>query len=197
MKPLPCLASLLLFLASAPFATSFDDKNVQKQAEKAQEREPPFGQPTEDHKRLEPLVGKWDLACKFYEGDQATESKGSASFRFVLGKRFLIEESKTTAGGQAFEWIGTHGYDTGKKKYVSSWIDNGGTGIDVMEGTWDDATKKLTYTGELDEPEANAKYKVRWAIEIAGQDKFNVEMYLIDGGKDVKVLSIAGTRAKE
>ncbi len=36
-----------------------------------------------------------------------------------------------------FHGIGTEGYDNVRKKFMASWIDNMGTGILLMEGTYD------------------------------------------------------------
>ena len=43
-----------------------------------------------------------------------------------------------------FKGMGVEGYDNVKKKFVSSWIDNMGTGIQFSEGTYDPATKTFT-----------------------------------------------------
>ena len=42
-----------------------------------------------------------------------------------------------------FKGMGVEGYDNVKKKFVGSWIDNMGTGIQFSDGTYDPATKTL------------------------------------------------------
>ena len=52
-----------------------------------------------------------------------------------------------------------------KKKFVSSWIDNMGTGIQFSEGTYDPATKTFTYTSEM-EMMPGMKTPVREVIKV-------------------------------
>ena len=49
-----------------------------------------------------------------------------------------------------FKGMAVEGYDNVKKKFVSSWIDNMGTGIQFSEGTYDPASKTFTYTSEME-----------------------------------------------
>ena len=46
--------------------------------------------------------------------------------------------------------MAVEGYDNVKKKFLASWIDNMGTGIMNLEGTYDAATKSLTYHAEYE-----------------------------------------------
>lgn len=50
--------------------------------------------------------------------------------------------------GMPFEGHGTLAYDNHRKMFVSTWIDNMGSGIMVLEGTYDDASKTLTLMGK-------------------------------------------------
>ena len=64
-----------------------------------------------------------------------------------------------------FKGMGIEGYDNAKKKFVSSWIDNMGTGIQFSEGTYDPATKTFTYTSEI-EMMPGMKTPVREVIKV-------------------------------
>ncbi|MBI4717614.1 MAG: DUF1579 family protein [Planctomycetes bacterium] len=155
--------------------------------------------PHEAHQRLQALAGTWSLAVKTPGGPDGkeAESPGKAQFRSVMGGRFVIEEVQTSLGGEPFEWLGIHGFDNGKKKYVSSWIDNMGTGIDSMEGVWDEAGKTLTYTGHVDDPGAGESSKVKWVMNLGPRDRLLVQMFEVDRtGKETKVLEIAGIRSQ-
>jgi hypothetical protein len=148
----------------------------------------------ENHKRLEPLVGEWNLAIKFSD-EQGAQTQGKAEFRWVMGGRFLVETVKAEIGGQPFEWMGWHGYDNHKKKYVSVWIDNFGTGIDTLEGAFDESKSMLVYRGERDDPATGGKTGVKWVITIKSKDRFTVEMFESGGnGLETKVMEMVGTR---
>jgi hypothetical protein len=153
--------------------------------------------PGPGHARLAPLEGDWSLVLRTPggEGGAWSESPGSASFRWKMGGRFLVEEVETRLGGEPFEWMGIHGFDNSKKRYDSSWIDNLGTGIDRMEGTWDEATKSLTYVGEVDE--GGEPSKVEWTLRLGEKDRFTVEMATLSpDGKQTKNLEIVATRRR-
>ena len=72
-----------------------------------------------------------------------------------------------------FKGMGVEGYDNVKKKFVSSWIDNMGTGIQFSEGTYDPATKTFTYTSEI-EMMPGMKTPVREVIKVARQQSYDV-----------------------
>jgi hypothetical protein len=54
--------------------------------------------------------------------------------------------------GYAFPGHSIMGYDNAKKMFVNTWIDNMGSGMIFMTGTYDDATKSLTLTGKQTNP---------------------------------------------
>src|SRR5258707_1508145 len=80
-----------------------------------------------------------------------------------------------------FKGMAVEGYDNVKKKFVSSWIDNMGTGIMNSEGTYDEASKTLTYTAEY-EPMPGMKTKVRQTLKLADKDHRMMEFFEDRGG---------------
>ena len=67
-----------------------------------------------------------------------------------------------------------------KQKFVSSWIDNMGTGIMMLDGTYDAATKAFTYAGEY-EMMPGMKEKVREVFKVT--DKGMTMEYYEDRGQ--------------
>ena len=94
-----------------------------------------------------------------------------------------------------FHGMSLDGYDNAKKKFVSSWIDNMGTGIMMLEGTYDAAAKTFTYTGEY-EAMPGMKSKVRQVIKFADNDHMSMEYYEDRGQGEMKAMEIAYTRKK-
>jgi predicted enzyme related to lactoylglutathione lyase len=92
-----------------------------------------------------------------------------------------------------FKGMSTEGYDNAKKKFVSTWIDNMGTGIMVSEGDYDAASKTLTYLGDYS-PAPGVKTKTRQAIKFVDKDHRTMEMYEDRGGQEVKTMEISYTR---
>ncbi|CAN5442686.1 hypothetical protein BH18VER2_BH18VER2_03870 [soil metagenome] len=87
------------------------------------------------------------------------------------------------------------GYDNVKQKFVNTWMDNMGTGIMMTEGTYDEATKTFTYTGEF-EPMPGMKQKVREVVKLTDKNHMVLEWYEDRGGKEVKTMEIGYTRQK-
>jgi hypothetical protein len=88
-----------------------------------------------------------------------------------------------------FKGMAVEGYDNAKKKYVASWIDNMGTGIMNLEGTYDSATKALTYLAEY-EAMPGMKMKIREVVTKIDDDHNRMEFFEDRGGKEVKTMQI-------
>ncbi len=162
----------------------------------------------ENHKLLSSLDGNWDYAIKFWMNPDPNakpqESKGTAVRKSVMGGRYVTMEvtGKMQMPGEdgkmkdiTFKGMGMEGYDNVKKKFVASWIDNMGTGIEFSEGTYDAGTKSFTYTSEV-EPVPGMKTAIREVIKIADKDHMSLEWYENQGGQEKKTMEINYTRAK-
>jgi Protein of unknown function (DUF1579) len=90
--------------------------------------------------------------------------------------------------------MAVEGYDNIKKKFVSSWIDSMGTGIQFSEGTYDSATKTFTFNMEM-EMVPGMKTPVRETIKLTDKDHMMLEWYENRGGQEKKTMEIAYTRA--
>jgi hypothetical protein len=164
-----------------------------------------MAKPNENHKVLEKEVGSWTYKVKWWMSPQAPpmESTGTCSTKSVMDGRYFISEhtGKMSMPGpdgkmmdSDFKGIGTEGYDNAKKKYVASWIDNMGTGIMSMEGTWDPATKTITYIGE-EEMMPGMKIKIRQTIKTIDNDHHLMEFFQAQGDAEIKVMEIAYARS--
>lgn len=90
-----------------------------------------------------------------------------------------------------------NGYDNVTRQFVSSWIDSFGTGIMLMTGKYDPATRVFTYLTDMDDPvKPGTKVKVREVIRLVGPDTHVMEWYESRGGKDAKTMEIVYTRKK-
>jgi hypothetical protein len=165
-----------------------------------------LAKPGENHKLLADMVGTWDFKVKFWMNPDSeappSESAGQSVTRAVMGGRYFISEvtGKMQMPGPDgkmtdadFSGMGVDGYDNAKKLYVSSWIDNMGTGIMNSEGTFDAATKTLTYNSEY-EPMPGMKTKVRMAVNMPDKDHHTMQFFENRGGKEVKTMEISYTR---
>ena|ERR1041385_852892 len=163
-----------------------------------------IAKPGENHKLLQEGVGSWSYAVKWWMSPDAppSESKGTSVARAVMEGRYIITDhtGKMQMPGPdgkmmdtEFKGMAVEGYDNAKKKFVSTWIDNMGTGIMHMEGTYDPATKTLTYTGEY-EMMPGTKTKVRQTIKLTDKNHRLYEFYEDRGGKEVKTMELTYDR---
>ncbi|HYR23901.1 MAG TPA: DUF1579 domain-containing protein [Chthoniobacterales bacterium] len=162
----------------------------------------------ENHKLLSSLDGDWDYSIKFWMNPDPNakpqESKGTATRKSIMGGRYCTMDvsGKMQMPGEdgkmkdvMFKGMGIEGYDNVKKKFVASWIDSMGTGIEFSEGTYDPATKSFTYTSEM-EVVPGMKTSVREVIKIADNNHMSLEWYENQGGQEKKTMEISYTKKK-
>jgi hypothetical protein len=117
---------------------------------------PPAAGP--DHKVLEKDVGTWDAEIVIrMPGAPPQESKGVAVNRLVADRMWLVSDFKNETTG--FEGHGVFGYDPHKKKYVGTWVDPMRASLDPMEGTWDAATRTMTFTVFHSGPRGSSQWR--------------------------------------
>jgi DNA-binding transcriptional ArsR family regulator len=152
--------------------------------------------PGNEHKRLEALVGDWRLDAEFRISPAAKWEKtsGRASYKQILGGRFVTEEASINLMGNQFEWMGIYGYDLRALKYTAVWVDNGDTGIERAEGTMDDAGKTITLNGEQAGPGPGTQ-PYKWVMTFDGPSRFTIEMHMVgQDGPEFANLRIVATR---
>ena len=158
----------------------------------------------ENHKLLASGVGTWDYKVKFWMNpdNPPSESSGISVARTIMDGRYVITDhtGKMQMPGPdgamvdaPFIGMSIEGYDNVKKKFVSSWVDNMGTGIMNSEGTYDPASKTLTSFAEY-EPMPGMKTKTREVLKLSDKNHRTLEFFEDRGGKEVKTMEIGYTR---
>ena len=164
-----------------------------------------MAQPGENHKILQEKAGTWNYKVKWWMSPDAPpmESTGTTKIKTVMDGRYIVGEHSgkmSTPGPDGkmmdsnFLGMGTEGYDNAKKKYVASWIDNMGTGIMSMEGTYDPATKTLTYVSQ-EQSLPGVKFKMRQTDKAIDKDHRVMQFFEVHGDAEVKVMEISYSRA--
>ena len=164
-----------------------------------------MAKPGENHKMLDATVGTWTYKVKWWFSPDAPpmESTGTTTTKSVMDGRYFISEhsGKMSMPGPdgkmaetSFQGMATEGYDNVKKKFVSTWIDNMGTGIIMMEGTYDPAAKTLTYIGE-EQPAPGMKIPMRQTVKYTDKDHHVLEYFENHGGPEGKIMEITYTRS--
>ncbi len=163
-----------------------------------------MAKPGDNHKMLQEGTGTWAYHVKWWMSPEAppSESSGTASVRSVMGGRYVVGDhsGKMQMPGPdgkmadaEFKGMSVEGYDNAKQKFVAAWIDNMGTGIMRMEGTYDEGTKTLTYRAEY-EMMPGMKTKLREVIKFTDKDHRTASFFEERGGNEVKTMEITYTR---
>ena len=156
--------------------------------------------PGEVHKQLGKMAGDWTFSNKMWmaPGQPPMDSAGTMHAEAILGGRYIQSTWKGSFMGQPFEGQGTEGYDNISKQYVSSWVDNMGTGIMYSVGTCEDGGKKCTTVGESSDPMSGGKVTMKSVLTWIDDNSFKNEMYGKDpaSGQEMKMMEIAVTRKK-
>ena len=152
--------------------------------------------PGEPHKLFASLAGSWTTKTKeWMEPDKLPmESTGLAEMKMLLEGRFLQQELTGNMMGQPYSGVGITAYDNLRKRYVSTWIDNMGTGIFTMEGTASADGKTITLKGQHAMPGGgHMTHRAIWKIVDSNTQTFDM-FGTHPGGKEMKVMEIAYTR---
>lgn len=150
------------------------------------------------HQMIAKSDGEWsfDMSMWMAPNTAPTSSTGTTVNKMVLGGRYQESVHKGTLMGMPFEGHSLLAYDNAKKIFQNTWVDNMGTGIMKMEGTWDDATKSITLTGTTVDPSTGKDMNVREVFKMVDDDHQTMEMYMNHNGQEFKTMEIKYTRKK-
>jgi hypothetical protein len=152
--------------------------------------------PGPTHQLLAKSDGEWteELTMWMAPGAQPEKSTSTASNKMILGGRYQHSTHTGNVMGMPFEGIGITGYDNIKKVFVSTWIDNMGTGIMYSEGKWNEATKTVEFKGMGVDPVSGKELKIRQVMKIVDDNTETMEMFTTKDGKEFKSMEIKMTR---
>lgn len=152
--------------------------------------------PGETHKMLAKSAGNWTATLTMWmqPGAPPTTATASATNEVIMDGRYLRQKATGNVMGMPFQGEGITGYDNVKKQFVNSWVDNMGTGIMTMSGTWDAATKSIVYTGSMADPMTGKDTPFREVWKFVDDNHQVMEMYYSADGKEFKSMEIKYTR---
>jgi len=157
-----------------------------------------FATPGKMHQWLASFNGEWDATViSFANPVQPDTSKVSQTYSMTLNG--LYQEGKLTGSmmGMAFEGKSVTGFDNAKKIFISTWIDNLGSGIIVMTGTYNESTKTMSLAGAQSNPVTGKDSGIRQVMKMIDNNTYTLEMYG-DGfdGKEIKFMEGTFKRKK-
>ena len=155
--------------------------------------------PGKEHQMMASWEGTWDgeIIMWITPGSAHVKSKGTCLNKMVLEGRYQQSSHSGSFEGMPMNGLSTLAYDNAKKVFITTWIDNMGTGIMVGEGPWDDATRSITIKGKMMDPTTGKECEFREVFKVIDNDHQVMEMYAPDAtGKEFKTMEIKYTRKK-
>ncbi|MEO7960895.1 MAG: DUF1579 domain-containing protein [Ginsengibacter sp.] len=184
MKKITTIAAVLLFVTAGQ--KSFSQDEAEMKAWQA------YMTPGDIHKMIATSDGTWteDITMWMAPGQPPSKSIATVENEMILGGRYQQSKHTGSFNGMPFEGFSILGYDNAKKKFTSSWADNMGTGLMNMEGTWDPATKTISFTGATTDPSTGKSVDMRENFTIVDNDTQKMEMYMVQDGHEFKTMEI-------
>lgn len=160
-----------------------------------------YATPSDVHKMMAKWDGTWNTEMNSWMSPDAppVKSTGKCVNKMVLNGLYQENVYSGNMMGMPFEGHGIMGYDNAKKMFVSTWVDNMGSGIMKMEGPWDEATKSMTLKGIGVDPSTGKDCHMREVFKVIDDNTQMMEMYgpSPKDGKETKMMEIKFTRAKQ
>jgi len=158
-----------------------------------------YATPTDMHKMMASWNGTWNgKVLQWHKaGMEPVTSNATSVNKMVMGGRYQLGNFSGQMMGMPFEGMSIMAYDNARKVFISTWIDNMGTGLMTMEGNWDDATRTMTMSGKMVDPGRGdgREISARQIYRIVDDRNHVMEMYGPgDDGKEFKWMEITFTK---
>lgn len=156
-----------------------------------------YATPSKGHEMLAKDSGTWDAELTFWSPDNPQEMKSTATvtYKMIMGGRYQEGTYSGDMFGMPFEGKGMVAYDNATEEFVSTWIDNMGTGMMVTKGKYDEATKTSTFYGEMVDPVTKKAKKIKEVITYIDDNNQKMEMFDVsEDGKEFKSMQVVSKR---
>lgn len=139
-----------------------------------------FAKPGDMHAWMAKGAGTWtcdSVASWMMPDAPPVYNKATSVEKAILGGLYMEGNFTGSMMGAPMMGHSITGYDKMKKKFVSSWIDNMGSGIVRLEGDYDAATKTLNMKGKQSDPGRNTEADIRQEQKWIDDNTYMLTMY--------------------
>jgi hypothetical protein len=157
------------------------------------------GTPGMMHQHLAKDIGVWDGKTTMWAAPdtEPMKSESTATIKPMMDGRFTSCEIKGDMPGMGpYNAFGIYGFDNVSQKFVSTFIDNHGTGIMNGEGELSKDGKTLTWKFTYNCPIVKKPVVLREVETVTGPNTKRLEMFGAHpkSGKEFKMMSIELTK---
>ena len=196
MKTLHAFAVAALFVSAVSYAADAPPMTAEQKA--MMDKMTKAATPGAQHAMLAKMAGEWNCTVKYQmdPSQPAQESQSTATITVLMDGRYIQESDSGQMMGAPFNGMGVYGFDNVSGKYVSTWIDNMGTGIMTGVGTADASGKVITWATTMNDPVTGKPTKERMVTTFTDDNHHTLEMYGTPPGgkKEMKMMTIDYTR---
>lgn len=158
-----------------------------------QQQGPPMPKPGPEHELFKMDAGTWDASVEVIPGpgmSPLTSTGVEVNTLGCSGLCLITDFKGDMMPGVPFNGHGITTWDSGKKKYVTSWTDSMSAGISHGDATWDAAAKKLS--GTMEGPDMTGQVvKTRSVVEYGAGTRVLTVFASGPDGKEMQVLKIS------
>jgi hypothetical protein len=157
------------------------------------------GTPGKMHEHLAQDIGTWKCKTSMWmtPGTEPMTSEGTSTVTPLLDGRFIqVAMDGEMPGMGPYNGLGIYGYDNVSEQFVSTWIDNHGTGMMNGTGQLSEDGKTLTWEFTGNCPVTRKPVTMREVDTVTGPNTRTLEMFGTPpkGGEEFKMMSIESTR---
>lgn len=156
-----------------------------------------YATPGDMHKMLADEEGKWNCDMTFWMTPDGPPEKYTTGceVKMILGGRYQQSTYSGDMMGMPFEGIATVAYNNTTNQFTSTWIDNMGTGMMILKGTYNGNTRTTTLEGTTMDPITKTEKQVREIYDIVDENTRKMQMFETPkGGEEYKTMEIIMTR---
>jgi uncharacterized protein DUF1579 len=192
MKTRIALVVAALFVSVVALAADAPQMSPEQQA--MMDKMTKAATPGAQHAMLTKMAGEWTCTVKLQmdPSQPPQESQSTAMITALMDGRYIQEVATGQMNGTPFNGMGLYGFDNVSGKYVSSWIDNMGTGIMTSVGTADKSGNVITWVGTMNDAVTGKAAKSRMVTTVIDDSHHTLEMFGVPPGgkKEAKMMTI-------
>lgn len=151
-----------------------------------------FATPGDMHTWMAKYNGTWtgEVTSWMDKDKPPVKSNATVTNTTTYNGLYQIGAYKGTMIGMPFEGQSILGYDNSKKKFFNTWIDNMGSGIVIMTGDWNEASKTLHLKGTQTNPMDGSDMSIRQEVKFVDDNTQMTTMYGTIAGTEEKMMEI-------
>lgn len=158
-----------------------------------------YMQPAQMHHMLKMYNGKFNERVMFWQSPEREPMvmEATATVGMILGDRYQQSIHKGTMMGMPFEGVSTMAYDNAREVFISTWIDNMGTGIMYSEGKFNPENREIELKGYTTDPATKKAVDFRQVIDLRDPNHQVITTYDTKDGKEYMSMRVEMMRAQE